>query len=66
MKDEEVRLEEIEVSHTRWNGESRQLKVIRGDSGEGRGEGVDDTLLSYTLEYISLVDVAIICQVGFR
>ena len=32
--------------------------------GEGRGEGVDATLMSYTLKYISLTDVDVICQVG--
>jgi len=37
MKNEEVQFEEIKVSHTR--------------GGEGRGEGVDANLLSYTLKY---------------
>ena len=47
MKDEEIKFEEIEVSHTL--------------SGEGVSQG-DDTLLSYTLIYISLMDVDKICQ----
>jgi hypothetical protein len=31
---------------------------------EERGEGVNATLLSYTLKYISLADVGIKCLVG--
>jgi len=47
MKDEELKLEEIESSLTLGGlGE-----VTRG---EGRGEGVDATLLSYILRYINL------------
>ena len=34
--------------------------------GERRGEGVDATLLSYTLGYINLADLVIISQVGLR
>ena len=48
------------LSHTRWivrwNGGSHQ--------GEGRGEDVDGTLLSYTLRYISLTEVDIVSQVN--
>ena len=56
MKDEELKLEEIEVSHTRWSRGSRQGR------GERRGlcKGVDTTLLSYTLTYINLTDLGII------
>ena len=57
MKDEQLNLKEIEVSYTLGGtGE-----VVRG---KGRGEGLHSTLLSYTLKYISLTDVGIICQVG--
>ena len=38
MKDKEIKFEEIETSHT------------LGGEGEGRGEGIDDTLLSYPPE----------------
>jgi hypothetical protein len=37
---------------------------LSNDRGDGRGEGVDATLLSYTLRYINLADLGIICQVG--
>ena len=46
------------LSHTRWIGGSQQ--------GRGRGDGVDATLMSNTLKYISLPDVDIIWHVGFR
>ena len=50
MKEEELKVEEIEVSLTLGGvGE-----VVRG---EGRGEVVDTTLMSYTLKYISLANV---------
>ena len=46
MKDEELKLEEIETSLT--------LGGLGGITrGEGRGEGVDATLMSYTLGYIN-------------
>ena len=57
MKDEELKLEEIEVSLTLGGTE----EVTRG---EGRGEGVNASLLSLTLKYIILTDVVIICRVG--
>jgi len=58
MKDEEVNLEEIQVSHTL--GGLGEVVVTEG-RGERRGcHVVDVTLLSYTLEYISLTDVVII------
>ncbi len=60
IKDKELKLEEIETSHT-LGGVGQ---VVR--TSPGRGEGVDDTLLSYTLKYISLSDGGMICQVGFR
>ena len=43
MKDEDLKLEEIEVSLTL--GGSGEV-----DKGEGRGEGVNATLMSYTLK----------------
>ena len=56
MKDEGLKFEEIEDSYTLGGvGE-----VVRG---EGRGEGVDITLLSHTLKYVSLTDVY---KIGFR
>ena len=59
MKDEEIKLEEIEDSHTLGgSGE-----VVRGEVSVPR-EGVDATLLSDTLRYINLVVSDIICQVG--
>ena len=61
MKDEEVKFEEIESSHTlRGTGE-----VVRG---EGRGDRVDDTvtLMSSTLRYMNLTEVGIIYQVLLR
>ena len=49
MKDEELKLEEIESSHALGgSGE-----VVRGD---GIDEGVDDTLLSNTLRDINLAN----------
>jgi hypothetical protein len=57
MKDEELKLKEIEVSH-RLDGSG---EVVRR---EGRGEGINVTLLSYTIKYISLTDIVIIFQVG--
>jgi hypothetical protein len=56
MKDKELKLEEIEASHTLGGAG----EVTRG---EGRGEGVDPALLSYTLRYINLAEVSKICQV---
>ncbi len=59
MKDEELKLEEIQSSHTRdGSGE-----VVRGD---GIGEGVDDTLMSNTLGDINFANSGITCQVGLR
>ena len=53
-KDEELNLEEIEVSHTLGgSGE-----VVRTE-GSRRGEGVHVTLVYCTLQYISLPDVGI-------
>ena len=52
MNDEELKLEEIEESHT-LGGTG---KVTRA---EGRGEGVDDTLLSVTLSYNNLTGLEI-------
>ena len=52
MKDEDLKFEEIESSHT--IGGTRVGEVVRG---EGRGAGVDSTLLSYTLKYIRLTEV---------
>ena len=43
MKDEELKLEEIEASHTIGG-------AVEVGRGEGRGEGVDDTLLLNTLD----------------
>jgi len=56
MKDDELKLEEIESSHTLGGA----WEVARG---EGRGEGVDASLLAYKLRYINLADLGIICQV---
>ena len=56
MKDEDLKFEEIEDS-LKLGGVG---EVTRG---EGTGEGVDTTLLSYTLKYISLTDVY---KIGFR
>jgi len=59
MKDEELKLEEIQSSHTRDGlGE-----VVRGN---GIGEGVDDILMSNTLRDINFANSGIICQVGLR
>jgi len=46
MKDKELKLEEIEASHTEWCGG----KSCPGPRGEGNGEGVDATLQSGTLQ----------------
>ena len=53
VKDEELKIEEIETTHTlgRSGGVSR---------GEGKGEVVDPTLLSYTLRFINLTEVGVI------
>ena len=54
MKDKEIKFEEIQDSHT-------PLKVVWGkvvSKGEGSGEGVDATLESNMLRYLSLVDLA--------
>ena len=60
MKDEDLNLEEIEASHT-LGGAGEVDRV------EGRGEGVNAPLMSYTLKCISLADVGIKCLVlGFR
>ena len=59
MKDEELKFEEVESSHTLGGAG----EVTRG---EGRGEGIDASLLTYTLRYIILADFVIICQVGLR
>ena len=59
MKDEEMKLEEIEVSHTLGGAG----EVVRG---KGSGEGVDATLMSDTLRFINLADLGIICQVWLR
>ena len=47
MKDKEIKLEEIEDSHTRWG------KVVY--RGEGSGECTHDNLLSDTLKSNGLV-----------
>ena len=59
MKDEDLKTEEIEVSHT--PGGSGEV-----DRGDGRRESVDDTVLEYTLKYINLTDSVIMCQVRLR
>ena len=57
MKDE--KLEKIEASYT--------LGLVgEVDRVKGRGEGVNATLVSYGLKYISLTDVGIKYLVGFR
>jgi hypothetical protein len=56
MKNEEVKFEEIESSHT--------LGVMKNEEVKFE-EGVNDTLISYTLEYISLTDVDIKYLWGF-
>ncbi len=56
MKDEEIKFEETEDSHTRD-------AVGEVTMGGGRGEGVDGTLLSYTHRYINLTEVGRIYQV---
>ena len=56
MKDEELKLEEIESFHT-IGGEG---EVVSGKDMQDRGEGVDATLLSYTLKYMNLAEVGII------
>jgi hypothetical protein len=53
MKDEVLKLEEIEVSHTLGGAG----EVSRGEESEG---GLDTTLLSDTIKYINLADVGII------
>ncbi len=55
MKDKEVKLEEIEDSDT-LGGSGDRRKVV--SKGEGIGEGVDATLVSNTLRYFSLADLA--------
>jgi hypothetical protein len=59
MKDENLRSEEIEGSHT--PGGSGEV-----ERGEGRREGVDATVLSYTLKYINPTESVIMCQVRLR
>ena len=59
MKDEELKLEEIEASLTLGGA-----GVV--SRGGGSGEGVDATLLSDTLGYINLAVLCIICQVDLR
>ena len=56
MKDEDLRPEEIEGSHT--PGGSWEV-----DRVEGRRQGVDATVLSYTLKYINPTESVIMCQV---
>jgi hypothetical protein len=48
MKYEEIKLEEVETSHTLGG-------VGEVVWGEGRGEGVDATLMSYTLKYSTVI-----------
>ena len=55
MKDD-LKVEEIESSLT-LDGSGQVTK------GEGKGEGVDPTLLSYTHRYIILTETVRICQV---
>ncbi len=57
---EDLKLEEIKDSHTLGGSGSEEV---------GDGEGTTSEVLSrlsYTLKYISLMDVVILCQVGFR
>ena len=57
MKDEELKLEEIEASHTQ--GEAGEVA-----KGQGNREGVDATLLFDKRNNINFADGGIICQVG--
>jgi hypothetical protein len=52
MKDFELKVEEIEVSLTLGG-------AGEGARAEGSGEGANATLLSHTLQYISLADVEV-------
>ncbi len=60
MKDKDLNLEENEISHTLGgSGEGDGPKVV--SRGEGRGWGVDDPVISYTLRYINLGEVSTFC-----